>query len=147
MSETTTIWWKNAALKPCMRKKNWSLAWDHWFCAWDAQCKYTNTISDYFDTWYLKLLFENPPDSCSFKWNQIAQCTYHVYNWFLIKRNQSQNSKCNLIAVNFVQIPIMGLVCIKSRVWICRLWVTLSPPSPLSSRQCVQQLFTNQITF
>ena len=44
LSETITIWWKYTALKPCMRKKDWSLTWDHWFRAWDAQCMCTINV-------------------------------------------------------------------------------------------------------
>ena len=42
LTETITIWWKNTVsicIPYCwLPRKMWSLAWDHWFHAWDAQC-------------------------------------------------------------------------------------------------------------
>ena len=52
MSDTITIWWKNTALKPYMRKKNWCLAWDaQCMCTIrgrTASCWYNSTFSRSF---------------------------------------------------------------------------------------------------
>ena len=74
MSETITIWWKNTALKPCVRKKKWSLAWDHWFRAWDAQCMCTISVQFCFCTQWLsvQVLINTQKMDSVFCYKQIA---------------------------------------------------------------------------
>ena len=36
---------KKYCFEALLQKKNWSLAWDHWFCARDAQCMCTITLT------------------------------------------------------------------------------------------------------
>ena len=85
---------KKYCLEALHEKKNWSLAWDHWFRAWEAQCMCTNTVFSYnhnfsflLGTWCLKLILVRHNFKLIDYWliymRWISHLSWNYWNHFL----------------------------------------------------------------